>query len=190
VVSSAVPQATAVPEDVITDSVLEDVKTRMCLVAEPIVVSSRPTSPVPSTTQGTGTGDDSMSESGDRRSESSMSMSVDPPQASGSSHPPSSSASSRSRRRGTRTSPDRLRGLYVQQSRATDLTVRIAGPSTTAPGAIVSRAGLRIPGWVRERAAEVLFECGDVDEAGCAELILDSLLKVWSISTFLYDPSF
>ena len=172
--SSAAPQATSVPEDVITDMVLEDVKTRMCFVGEPIIASSRPTSPVPSTTQGTGTGDDSTSESGDRRSESSMSMNLDPPRP----PPPSSSASSRSRGRGTRARPDHMRDLYAQQSRATDLTVRIAGPSTTGPGTIVSRASLRIPGWIRERAAEIFFEYGDVDEAGCAELILDSLLKV------------
>jgi actin-related protein 10 len=69
-----------------------------------------------------------------------------------------------------------------------DLTLRIAGPSTTAPGAVVSRAGLRIPGWIRERAAEMLFECGDVDEAGCAELILDSLLKVLPTSCALCGP--
>ena len=34
-----------------------------------------------------------------------------------------------------------------------------------------------IPGWIRERAAEVLFEGGDVDEVSVAEVILDSLLK-------------
>ena len=189
VVSSATPQATAVPEDVITDAVLDDVKTRICFVGDPM--SSRPTSPAPSTAQGTGTGEDSMSESEGRRSESSMSMDVDRPRAPGLSHPPSSSASSsRSRRREARTSPDRLRDLYVQQSRATELTLRIAGPSTTAPGAVVSRAGLRVPGWIRERAAEVLFEYGDVDEAGCAELILDSLLKVFLTLGALYKSHF
>lgn len=34
-----------------------------------------------------------------------------------------------------------------------------------------------IPGWIRERAAEVLFEGGDVDEMSVAEVILESLLK-------------
>ncbi len=36
---------------------------------------------------------------------------------------------------------------------------------------------LVIPGWIRERAAEVLFEGGDIDESSLAELILNVLLK-------------
>jgi actin-related protein 10 len=40
------------------------------------------------------------------------------------------------------------------------------------------RGTLIIPGWIRERAAEVLFEGGDVDESSLAEVILDTLLKV------------
>lgn len=45
-----------------------------------------------------------------------------------------------------------LRALYQPQSNATDLKmpVSVAG-SSTGPGTLV------IPGWVRERAAEVLF---------------------------------
>jgi len=39
-----------------------------------------------------------------------------------------------------------------------------------------------IPGWIRERAAEVLFEGGDVDEVSVAEVILDSLLKACFLS--------
>lgn len=42
------------------------------------------------------------------------------------------------------------------------------------------RGTLVVPGWIRERAAEVLFEGGDVDESSVAEVILDSLLKVGS----------
>ncbi|KAF8312521.1 actin-like ATPase domain-containing protein [Clavulina sp. PMI_390] len=172
VVSSAVPQATAVPDDVLTDSVLEDIKTRMCFVSEPLLVSSRPNSPIASTTQDTtGTGDESQSDASERErssSSTSMRMDIDPRRRSLGSQP--------TRARVSRTT-GHLRDHYMQQSNATELALRIPGPATVAPNAIVSRATLTIPGWVRERAAEMLFDSGDLDESGCAELILDSLLK-------------
>lgn len=186
VVSSTVPQATAVPEDVLTDAVLEDIKTRCCFVGEPVVVTSRPNTPVPSTAP-TGTGeDDEMSEEGGgevlSRSESSASISTDtrPPRHSLGSQPAQPNPST-SRRRTVQSSGS----AYFEQSRATDLILRISGPVGNATNAVVSRAGLRIPGWVRERAAEILFASGDGDESGCAELLLDSLLKV----RFLVFPS-
>lgn len=37
---------------------------------------------------------------------------------------------------------------------------------------------LVVPGWVRERAAEVLFEDGDAEEPSLPEVVLDCLLKV------------
>ena len=40
-------------------------------------------------------------------------------------------------------------------------------------GAPTGRGTLIIPGWVRERAAEVLFEGGDVDESSVAKVMLD-----------------
>ncbi|KAJ8494402.1 hypothetical protein ONZ45_g13246 [Pleurotus djamor] len=69
-----------------------------------------------------------------------------------------------------------LSTLYKRHSTATDLHMKVpAAPSSqTGPG----RATLIIPGWIRERAAEVLFEGGDVDESSLAEVILDTLLKV------------
>jgi len=50
-------------------------------------------------------------------------------------------------------------------------------------GALVAAAGpslgtLVLPGWVRERAAEVLFEKGDEDEASLVEAVLELLLHV------------
>lgn len=42
----------------------------------------------------------------------------------------------------------------------------------SSPGMVI------VPGWVRERAADVLFECGDPDEPSILELILDNLVKV------------
>ena len=45
-------------------------------------------------------------------------------------------------------------------------------------GSPTGRGTLLIPGWVRERAVEVLFEGGDVDESSVAEVILDCLMRV------------
>lgn len=55
-------------------------------------------------------------------------------------------------------------------SRATDLQVAV--------GSGAGRGVVIVPGWVRERAAELLFTSGDVDERSVAETVLDSLRKV------------
>jgi actin-related protein len=59
---------------------------------------------------------------------------------------------------------------YKNFSSATDLY----HPITLKDG---TRANLLIPGWIRERTVEVLFE-GDEDEPSIAQCILDSLLKL------------
>lgn len=69
-----------------------------------------------------------------------------------------------------------LASLYTRHSTATDLRIRVEPPPSQQTG--TGRGTLVIPGWIRERAAEVLFEGGDVDESSVAEVILDSLLKV------------
>lgn len=62
--------------------------------------------------------------------------------------------------------------LWKDFSAATDLYHPIA---TTAEG----KSWLFVPGWVRERAAEVLFENdNDDDQKSVVEAILDSLCKV------------
>jgi hypothetical protein len=66
--------------------------------------------------------------------------------------------------------PTSLLDAYKNFSSATDLYY----PVTLQDG---SRATLLIPGWIRERAVEVLFE-GDEDEPSIAQCILDSLLKL------------
>ena len=45
---------------------------------------------------------------------------------------------------------------------------------------------LVVPGWVRERAAEVLFEDGDAEEPSLPEVVLDCLLKVSHAQFLLY----
>ena len=69
-----------------------------------------------------------------------------------------------------------LASMYTRHSTATELHMRVIPPLSQQTG--TGRGTLIIPGWVRERAAEVLFEGGDVDESSVAEVILDALLKV------------
>ncbi|EKM78646.1 hypothetical protein AGABI1DRAFT_75023 [Agaricus bisporus var. burnettii JB137-S8] len=68
-----------------------------------------------------------------------------------------------------------IANLYKRYSTATTIRMRVTPaahqPTGTGQGTLV------IPGWIRERAAEVLFEGGDIDESSLAELILDVLLK-------------
>lgn len=68
-----------------------------------------------------------------------------------------------------------LATMYSRQSTATDLRMPVMPPPSQQTG--TGRGTLIIPGWIRERAAEVLFEGGDVDESSLAEVILDALLK-------------
>ena len=67
-----------------------------------------------------------------------------------------------------------LADLYKRHSTANDIQMPVTPPASSGG---LGRGVLMIPGWIRERAAEVLFEGGDVDEVSVAEVILDSLLK-------------
>jgi actin-related protein 10 len=66
--------------------------------------------------------------------------------------------------------------MYKRHSTATDIQMRVMPPPSQQAG--TGQGTLIIPGWIRERSAEVLFDGGDVDESSLAELILDTLLKV------------
>ncbi|SCV70609.1 BQ2448_3371 [Microbotryum intermedium] len=73
---------------------------------------------------------------------------------------------------------------FAKQTKATSiswrlpLTARMGGK--TVPGTSVGQGWLLIPGWVRERAAEVVFESGDggEDERGLQEIVLEALLRL------------
>ncbi|KAF8181279.1 fungal-specific actin related protein [Pholiota molesta] len=69
-----------------------------------------------------------------------------------------------------------LASMYQRHSTATDIQMRVTPPQSQQMG--TGRGTLIIPGWIRERAAELLFESGDVDESSLAETVLDALLKV------------
>ena len=73
-----------------------------------------------------------------------------------------------------------LSTMYKRHSTATDIQMRVLPPSPQQAG--TGRGTLLIPGWIRERAAEILFEGGDVDESSLAETILDGLLKVSNLT--------
>lgn len=68
-----------------------------------------------------------------------------------------------------------IANLYKRHSKATPIHMRVTPPQHQQTG--TGLGTLIIPGWIRERAAEVLFEGGDIDESSLAELILDVLLK-------------
>lgn len=200
---SATSRAIPVPEEVLTDKVMEEVKTRCSFVGEvleeamnEIIMNSRRGD----AGKGSGAGEamdidrfpshgeagPSSPSRGDNQSMDIDSISQLPPQSSSS--PPSSTFPSSSPIRpsphlASTTSPDRaeshlqtLARLYKRYSTATDLTLRVEHPTSLPSG--IGRGTLVIPGWIRERGAEVLFEGGDVDESSIAEVILDVLLKV------------
>lgn len=65
--------------------------------------------------------------------------------------------------------------IYIKNSKARTLLIKVLPPNTPTSSNV--RGTLTIPGWIRERATEYLFQ-GDIDEGSVAEVILDSLLKV------------
>ncbi|TFY74063.1 hypothetical protein EWM64_g9949, partial [Hericium alpestre] len=69
-----------------------------------------------------------------------------------------------------------LADMYTRHSTATNLHLKVEPPASQQTG--TGRGTLIVPGWIRERGTEVLFEGGDVDESSVAETILDALLKV------------
>ncbi|OCH88582.1 actin-like ATPase domain-containing protein [Obba rivulosa] len=173
-------RSTRVPEEVLTDAVIEEIKTRCCVVGSAMAASeTRAASPALSTS-------DMPSEL-----ESELDLPPSDPPASESEYSrvsaePESSLSGFSLVEPAQVPPERARPgethlqalarMYTRHSTATDLHMRVDPPPTQQSG--MGRGTLVIPGWVRERAAEVLFEGGDVDESSVAEVILDSLLKV------------
>jgi actin-related protein 10 len=171
-------QLTRVPEEILTDELVEAIKTECCFIGEPVEI---PLTPVPAAPV----------------VPSSDAMSVDEVSV-----PPSSDAPSESPRPSSPVHPDHQRttstlgagsrqaywesvaAIYKKNSTTRDMSLKVNPPGIGAP---TGRGTLIIPGWVRERAAEVLFEGGDVDESSVAEVVLDCLLRV-GYST-LFGPS-
>ena len=180
----AASRSIRVPQDILTDKLVDEIKSRICFVGEPIDTDpqsqsqSHPMSPGPSE-HDLPPSDPALSESEFSR----VSADVDR-DSSFSAHAASSGYSvvSHSQLAGIvdpALREDRVQALatmYGRHSTATDIHMRVDPPPAQQTG--TGRGTLIIPGWIRERAAEVLFEGGDVDESSVAEVILDTLLKV------------
>lgn len=169
-------RATRVPQEVLTDSVVEEIKTRCCFVGEAFESTKDPR-------REDTPGPEDLSSDMDIPPSSDASVS-----GSDFSHAamsqPDSEFSVVSGLPGPHSHADHMgenhlqaiANMYKRHSTATDLEMRVMPPPSQQTG--TGRGTLIIPGWIRERAAEVLFEGGDVDESSLAELILDTLLKV------------
>ncbi|RPD74923.1 actin-domain-containing protein [Lentinus tigrinus ALCF2SS1-7] len=176
----AATRSTRVPQDVLTEKVIDEIKTRICFVGEPLDTDN------PSHLMSPGPGDDlDLPPSDPAMSESEFSrVSADIDSNFSSQHAASSSYSvvSHSQLAGmehgqsAESGVQALATMYSRHSTATDIHMRVDPPPSQQTG--TGRGTLIIPGWIRERAAEVLFEGGDVDESSVAEVILDTLLKV------------
>ncbi|KAJ3795790.1 fungal-specific actin related protein [Lentinula aff. detonsa] len=185
------PQASRsmrVPQEILTNEVLEEIKTRCCFVGEslaPTDSDAGDNGPIP---------DDSVTSS-----DIDMPPTSDPPQSesefsfagreSGVSSQHDSSEYSvistprmggrpQDRPPGNENRLQILADMYMRHSTATDLRLRVEPPASMANSSTLGYGTVIIPGWIRERTAEVLFEGGDVDEGSLAETILDALLKV------------
>lgn len=72
----------------------------------------------------------------------------------------------------------RMERRWSGRATATTIGVRVPGEAGAVPGQGVGKGWIQVPGWVRERAAEVLFEDGGKDEPSVQEIVLECLLKV------------
>ncbi|KAF7327962.1 Fungal specific actin related protein [Mycena kentingensis (nom. inval.)] len=167
----AANRAMRVPQEVLTGPVVEEIKARCCFVGEALGISLESREATP--------GEDLPSEM-DIPPPSDYSQSESDFSFPGRDTPSEFSIISNPRVPGADAAREghlqALETLYNRHSSATELRMRVTPPASQPSG--TGLGTLIIPGWIRERAAEVLFEGGDVDERSLAEIILDSLLKV------------
>lgn len=180
--ANTAPRPTRVPPEILTDAVVEGIKTSCCFVGRPldptsyvedlsdiVGIRSRMISP-------TSANDDRM----DIDTEPSRTLRVEIPSGRRSGIQSGAQSGAQTPLSQAPTAQGTWASRYEQQSTATDFLVHVNPPP---PLAGTGRGSIRIPGWVRERAAEVLFQECDVDEASVAEVILQTTLKVWFYST-------
>ncbi|KDQ53185.1 hypothetical protein JAAARDRAFT_137512 [Jaapia argillacea MUCL 33604] len=178
----AATRSTRVPQEVLTDAVIEEIKTRCCFVGD--ILDSSPDMRAMSPSGDDPSEFDIPPPSDSAQSESEFSrVSMEGDSAMSSQHASSgfSVVSHSQIPEGDRSHPGEnhlqaLATMYTRHSTATDLHMKVIPPPSQQTG--TGRGTLIIPGWIRERGAEVLFEGGDVDESSVAEVILDALLKV------------
>ncbi|KAF8554417.1 actin-domain-containing protein [Imleria badia] len=171
-------RTTRVPQEILTDALVEDIKTRCCFVSTALEInrdSIRSSSPAPASES------DLPPSSDAAMSESEFSRASEGVESLSSSQPASSEFEVVSNPRQSETGGREghlqiLANMYTRHSTATDIQLRVTPPTSQQLG--TGRGTLVVPGWIRERAAEVLFEGGDVDESSVAEVLLEALLKV------------
>lgn len=166
-----------VPEEILTDAVIEEIKTRCCFVSDVLDASTdyHPASPSASETLDMDIPPPSDSTTSDSEfSRDSIEPESNTSQIPSESYEGSGPAGASQLRRENHL--EALASMYKRHSTATELQLSVIPPVAQQTG--TGRGTLIIPGWIRERAAEVLFEGGDVDESSVAEVILDALLKV------------
>ncbi|KIL58768.1 hypothetical protein M378DRAFT_85993 [Amanita muscaria Koide BX008] len=170
----ATSRATRVPQEILTDILVEEIKTRCCFVGGALNVSNADFRDVTPLTTASSEADGPPPSDNYDESEQESTASSQAETASEFSETTGLGSS------GTNREPvDYLQAIcsvYERHSTATDIHVQVTPPLSPQPG--TGLGTLIIPGWIRERAAEVLFEGGDVDESSVAEVILDSLLRV------------
>ena len=180
-------RAMRVPQEILTDELVEEIKSRCCFVSDVMPDNQEMVPPELRTRENTMDGDEDRNEgfevpASDSVAASESEFSTAESDATEVPHTEASGISQSERFRATSSSfaysESHLQGiayLYKRHSRAIPIHMRVTPPqhqrASTGPGTLI------IPGWIRERAAEVLFEGGDIDESSLAELILDVLLK-------------
>lgn len=175
------------PQEILTDAVVEDIKTRCCFVSTALEINRdlmRHSSPAPaSESDPPPSSDAAMSESEFSRASEGVESMSSSQQASSEFEVISQSESGEGE-----SHLQILANMYTRHSTATDIHLRVIPPASQQLG--TGRGTLIIPGWIRERAPEVLFEGGDVDESSVAEVLLETLLKVIPSACFaIHIPS-
>lgn len=175
-----------VPQEVLTDAVMEDIKARCCFVGEMLDTDVD--------AGASAFGDDTEpevppSDSSQPEFDSGINTPASPPSSRMSSVTSPSGLTALTRALSSDAAAasgfDHASGerhlqaistMYSRSSSASDILMRVDPPPAQNAG--TGQGTLRIPGWVRERAAEVLFDGGDVDEGSVTEVLLDALLRV------------
>jgi actin-related protein 10 len=175
---NSAPRPTRVPPEILTDALIEDIKTSCCFVGSPLEPSLFP----------------EPGKFNEPRRDDGMDVDVEPSPSHGQSlHanpiPGHRSGTQSGIQSGVQSgvqsgahTPSRMPPVqdtwasqFERQSSATDFLIPVTpSPPVTGTG----RGNIRLPGWIRERAPEYLFSGGDVDEPSVAEVILQTLLKV------------
>ena len=185
---AAADRSTRVPQEVLTDAVIEEIKTRCCFVGDFLGFAKEALRRTPAEdAEEEEEADMYMLPSDISLPKSDLSRDISLPESDLSHVTSSEQDSEYSDQRPHQEDPQgeshlqALSTMYKRHSTATDIQMRVLPPAAQQTG--TGRGTLLIPGWIRERAAEILFEGGDVDESSLAETILDGLLKVSKVTS-------